>query len=201
MSRLYTQLLAALTALFLPVTAAAQCNGDSSLCAKRYNEVCYVTTHNAFNYQGAFLFPNQNTPVATQLDDGVRALMLDVYWFNNQATVYHSSNFLGNQPLANLLGAVKTFLDQHPNEVVTLILESYISAAQTEDAFQQAGLLPYCHAQAAAQPWPTLGTMIQANTRLVVMTDANDTQGRAWLHHIWDHAVETDFTAYSVTAR
>jgi hypothetical protein len=184
-------------ALFFPFQAAAQCNGDSSLCAKRYDEVCYVTTHNAFNYQGAFFFPNQNYPVATQLNDGVRALMLDVYWYNNQPTVYHSSNFLGNEPLIDLLNDIKTFLDQHPNEVVTIIFESYITSAQTEAVFQQAGLLPYCHVQNIAQPWPTLGAMIQANTRLVVMTDANDTQGHPWLHHVWDHAVETHFTAYS----
>lgn len=181
----------------LPATTAAQCNGDLSLCAKRYDEVCYVTTHNAFNHQGSFLFPNQTYPISTQLQDGVRALMLDVYWYNNQATVYHSSNFLGNQPLIDLLDDTKTFLDQHPNEVVTLILESYITAAQTEAVFQQAGLLPYCHVQNPAQPWPTLGDMIQAGTRLVVLTDANDTQGRPWLHHAWDHAVETHFTAYS----
>jgi hypothetical protein len=181
----------------LPTTAAAQCNGDLSLCAKRYDEVCYVTTHNAFNHQGPFFFPNQTYPISTQLQDGVRALMLDVYWHNNQATVYHSSNFLGNQPLIDLLDDTKAFLDQHPNEVVTLILESYISAAQTEAVFQQAGLLPYCHVQNAAQPWPTLGDMIQAGTRLVVLTDASDTQGHPWLHHVWDHAVETHFTAYS----
>ena len=181
----------------LPATAAAQCNGDPSLCAKRFDEVCYVTTHNAFNHQGPFFFPNQTFPISTQLQDGVRALMLDVYWYNNQATVYHSSNFLGNQPLIDLLDDTKTFLDQHPNEVVTLILESYITAAQTEAVFQQAGLLPYCHVQDPTQPWPTLGDMIQASTRLVVLTDASDTQGHPWLHHVWDHAVETHFTANS----
>lgn len=197
MKRHLSQICLALAGLLAPAWAAAQCNGDTSLCARRYDEVCYVTTHNAFNYQGPFFFPNQTYPVSTQLQDGVRALMLDVYWYNNQATVYHSSNFLGNAPLSGLLGDIKDFLDQHPGEVVTIILESYISAAQTEDAFQAAGLLPYCHVQVAGQPWPTLAAMIQANTRLVVMTDANDTQGRPWLHHVWDHAVETHFTAYS----
>lgn len=197
MKRLMNRLWLAPVGLLAPAWAAAQCNGDTSLCARRYDEVCYVTTHNAFNYQGPFFFPNQTYPVSTQLQDGVRALMVDVHWHNNQATVYHSSNFLGNQPLSDLLGDIKDFLDQHPNEVVTIILESNITAAQTEDAFQAAGLLSYCHAQVAGQAWPTLATMIQANTRLVVMTDANDTQGRPWLHHIWDHAVETHFTAYS----
>ena len=38
----------------------AQCNGSLDLCSKQYNEVAYLTTHNAFNSdQDGLLFPNQ----------------------------------------------------------------------------------------------------------------------------------------------
>ncbi|HEX2898278.1 MAG TPA: phosphatidylinositol-specific phospholipase C domain-containing protein, partial [Bacteroidia bacterium] len=178
-------------------TVLAQCNGDPALCSRRFDEVCYATTHNAFNYQGDFLFPNQSFDVARQLQDGIRGLMLDVYWYNSRPTVYHSSNFLGNQPLSDLLDDIKAFLDSQPNEVVSIIFESYITAAQMNAAFTQAGLLPYVHAQPQGSPWPTLGDMIAANRRLVVFTDVNDGQAYPWYHYVWDHAVETHYSANS----
>jgi Secretion system C-terminal sorting domain len=177
--------------------AHAQCNGDPNLCNKRYDEVCYVTTHNAFNYQGAFILPNQSYDIAQQLQDGVRGLMLDVYWYNNRPTVYHGSSFLGNQPLADLLSDIKTFLDGNPDEVMTIIFECYFTAAQMNDAFTQASLLPYVHAQPQGSPWPTLADMIAADRRLVVFTDATDGAAYPWYHHVWDYAVETDYTAHS----
>jgi hypothetical protein len=175
----------------------AQCNGDPALCNRRFDEVCYATTHNAFNYQGAFLFPNQSFDIARQMQDGIRSLMLDVYWYNNRPTVYHSSNFLGNQPLSDLLDDIKVFLDANPNEVMSIIFECYITAAQMNAVFDAAGLLPYVHAQPQGSAWPTLGDMITANKRLVVFTDVNDGQAYPWYHYVWDYAVETDYTAYS----
>jgi hypothetical protein len=174
-----------------------QCNGDPLLCSKRYDEVCYVTTHNAFNYEAGFLFPNQTHPVAQQLTDGVRGLMLDVYWQNNQPTCYHGSNFLGSEPLASILGDVKAFLDAHPTEVVTIIFESYVTAAQMNDVFTQVGLLDDVYAQTLGQPWPTLGDLIAADRRLVVFTDVNDGQAFPWYHYVWDHAVETNWSNHS----
>ena len=174
-----------------------QCNGDPNLCNLRYDQVCYATTHNAFNYQGDFLFPNQSFPVAQQLQDGVRGFMLDVYWLNNQATVYHGNNFLGNQPLLGILVDIKTFLDQNPTEIVTIIFECNITAAQMADVFTQANLLSDVHAQPLGQAWPTLGTMVSNNQRLVVLTDENDGQAYPWYHYMWDYAVETHYTAHS----
>jgi hypothetical protein len=191
-------LLSLATTLVLAWThLAAQCNGDSSLCNRRYDQVCHVTTHNAFNYQGSFLFPNQSHSISQQLQAGVRGLMLDVYWSNNQAVMYHSSNWLGSQPLVDRLNDIKAFLDQNPQEIVTIIFECYITVQQMEAAFQQANLMGYLHVQPLGQTWPTLADMIQNGKRLVVFTDANDTQGYDWYHHVWDYAVETHYTAYS----
>jgi hypothetical protein len=175
----------------------AQCNGDPALCGRRFDEVCYATTHNAFNYQGPFLFPNQTFDITRQMQDGIRGLMLDVYWHNNRPTVYHTSNFLGNQPLSDLLDDIKTFLDANPNEVMSIIFECAITAAQMNAVFDAAGLLPYVHAQPQGNPWPTLGDMITTNKRLVVFTDVNDGQAYPWYHYVWDFAVETHFTANS----
>tara|TARA_Y100000385_G_scaffold241505_1_gene257948 strand:- start:357 stop:590 length:234 start_codon:yes stop_codon:yes gene_type:complete len=49
----------------------AQCNGSMDLCSKQYNEVAYLTTHNAFNSdEDGLFFPNQTHNIASQLNDG-----------------------------------------------------------------------------------------------------------------------------------
>ncbi len=58
----------------------------------------------------------------------------------------------------------------NPRELVSIIFESYVTAADTEAAFRDAGLLPYVHAQPKGAPWPTLGALIDAGHRLVVLT-------------------------------
>ena len=68
-----------------------QCNGHIELCSKTYDQVAYLTTHNAFNStQENLLFPNQTNDISKQLSDGVRALMIDVYDHFGIPTAYHS---------------------------------------------------------------------------------------------------------------
>ena len=81
----------------------AQCNGDITLCSKTYDEVSYLTTHNAFNSaQDGLLFPNQTYNITSQMNDGVRALMIDVYDLFGNPTAYHSMFMLGSIPLIDL---------------------------------------------------------------------------------------------------
>ncbi|MDP6460726.1 MAG: hypothetical protein QGH59_03030, partial [Gemmatimonadota bacterium] len=44
-----------------------------------YDQAVFPTTHNSFCHSPDFWFPNHHLDIATQLDIGVRALMLDVY--------------------------------------------------------------------------------------------------------------------------
>ena len=85
-------------------TLLSQCNGYESLCDKKYNEVSYFTTHNAYNSaQDGYNLPNQNYNIKTQLNNGIRAFMLDVYDFMGTISVYHGVAILGNKPLQNYL--------------------------------------------------------------------------------------------------
>ena len=91
----------------------AQGNGSKDLCNKRYNEVAYLTTHNAFNSkQDRFLFPNQKSNIIEQLNNGERGLMIDVYDDNGSTVVYHAYKFLGHKPLSIYLNNIK-FLMNH----------------------------------------------------------------------------------------
>ena len=47
-----------------PIITYCQCNGSIELCSKKYNEVAYLTTHNAFNSsEDGLLFPNQTNDI------------------------------------------------------------------------------------------------------------------------------------------
>jgi hypothetical protein len=192
----------------------AVCNGSELLCARRYDQVAYPTTHNAMAARASddgfsIVITNQCQPVPVQLADGVRALMLDVHW--NQPPeapepdlyLCHSDCDLGAQPLVEGLAEIRAFLEAHPAEVVTLIVETNEGSAGREaeirDAFAESGLLPFAHAQQAGAPWPALEAMIASGRRLVVLTDDPDASGCGgdpcpWYHYLWaELAFETDF--------
>jgi len=176
----------------------AQCNGSVDLCSKQYNEVAYLTTHNAFNSdEDGLLFPNQTYNIASQLNDGVRGLMIDVYDHFGTPTAYHSVFALGTIPLSDIFNDIKTFLDNNPNEIVTIILECYVTANDIEDEINQSGLFNYLYAHNAI--WPTLQNMIDNNNRLVIFTDVDDaSSSQSWYHYVWEYAVETHYSVGNI---
>jgi hypothetical protein len=178
----------------------AQCNGSINLCSKQYNEVAYLTTHNAFNSdEDGLLFPNQSNNITSQLNDGVRGLMIDVYSLPILGTqvAYHSIIGLGYIPLSDIFNDIKTFLDNNPNEIVTIILECYVTANDIEDEINQSGLSNYLYTHNAA--WPTLQSMIDNDNRLVIFTDVNDaSSSQNWYHYVWDYAVETHYSVGTI---
>ena len=183
----------------LIVNIYSQCNGSNLLCNKKYNEVAYLTTHNAYNSsEDNFSLPNHNNNITAQLNDGVRALMIDVYDLFGTPSVYHGTSILGSAPFLDYLIDIKTFLDLNPNEVVTIILECYISSNDIENELIQAGLMNYLYAHAPSNSWPTLQTMISNNERLVIFSDVDDASAtQSWYHYVWDYAVETHYTNHS----
>ena len=178
-------------------SAEAQCNGSTILCNKPYNEVAYLTTHNSYNSaEGNFSLPNQNFNVNTQLNNGVRGFMIDVYDSGGEPTVYHGSPILGSNPLIGYFNQIHDFLTLNPNEVITIILECYTDANSIENVVNQAGLTSFLYQHdTLSNAWPTLQNMISSNKRLVIfsdMDDASPTQG--WYHYVWDYAVETHYS-------
>lgn len=176
-----------------PVTVT-RCNGSEALCARRYTDVAYATTHNAMSSaEDRFLGPNQMYGVPRQLRDGVRGLMLDAHPFEGDTWLCHGACQLGRKRLAEGLCDIGRYLDQDPGAVVTILFESYASAADVARAFGEAGLLDDVYAQRADAPWPTLGEMAAQNRRLVVFTD-RDGGAMPWYHDVWRWAQETPFS-------
>ncbi len=182
------------------VPAFGQCNGSIDLCQKKYNEVAYLTTHNSFNsVDNGFSLPNQNLNILTQLNEGVRALMLDVYDDKNNPMTYHGYKILGSKPFTDFLKTIKTFLDNNPKEVITVILECYTSANAIEKLINETGLSNYLYTHILNTDWPNLQSMINDNKRLIIFSDKDDaTQTQGWYHYIWKYAVETGYSAKSI---
>ena len=180
------------------VAAPLPCNGHPELCDRTFDRVAFLTTHNAMaNAADGFKLPNQDDDVATQLAKGVRGLMLDTHDEGGVVLLCHSVCPLGQRPLVDTLADLAAFLDANPREVVSIIFESYVSEEATVAAFEQAGLVARAHPQVPGQPWPTLGAMIEADHRLVVLSD-NATGAVPWHLPVWQHAVETHWSAKTV---
>ena len=62
--------------------AGSSCNGVAALCKRRLDEVLFVGTHNSFaaSEQPGWHFANQRYGISRQLDDGFRALLIDVHF-------------------------------------------------------------------------------------------------------------------------
>jgi hypothetical protein len=60
----------------------ATCDGSAALCAKRLDQVVFAGTHNSYAAaeEPGWHFANQRFGIARQLDDGIRALLLDVHY-------------------------------------------------------------------------------------------------------------------------
>jgi hypothetical protein len=182
------------------VIADGRCNGSGALCDRTFDNVSYPTAHNAMsNEDENWGAPLQTWGIADQLNRGVRSMMLDTYYYMGTPHLCHASCDLNmlqmwREPLVDGLVRIREFLEARPEEVVSIIFESYISEADTATEFTAAGLDPYLHSQTAGQPWPTLRALIDAGTRLVVLTD-DSSAALSWHHYLWtDFAWETHYS-------
>ncbi len=62
--------------------AGLSCEGAAALCGRRLDEVVFAGTHNSFaaSAEPGWYFANQRYGIARQLDDGIRALLIDVHF-------------------------------------------------------------------------------------------------------------------------
>lgn len=159
--------------LGLAALARGACNGNDALCARRYSNVTFVGSHDSA-FVGILPSDNQAVSVADQLALGVRFLQAQTHNKDGTIEMCHTSCLeLDAGSLQDYLAPVKTFLDANQDEVVTLLLTNgdAISVADYKTAFEAAGLEKYVfspNGTLALDQWPTLQTMIDDGTRLVV---------------------------------
>jgi hypothetical protein len=91
----------------------------------------------------------------------------------------HTLCELGAEPLDEQLGILRRFLAANPREVVLLFVEPYVSVSTIEQALRDADLLTHAATPRPGAPLPTLGALVAADTRLVVLAEQDGGQ-RPW---------------------
>jgi len=198
------------------------CNGSPALCSRPLNDVVFPGTHNSFaaSTEPGWYFANQTYPIARQLQDGIRAFLIDIHFgvydpvtgrvrtdltaegsdrnkvaqqlpesalrvadrvaggiglgtLSGKPEPYlcHTLCELGSEPLDRELAVIATFLREHPDQVLVLIVEDYVPPATIEQAFAAADLTRYVARLKLHAPLPTLGELINDGHRLVVFAE------------------------------
>ena len=171
------------------------CNGWVELCGRSYEAVVFPGTHNAFAATEAGFSPfaaNQTLPLAQQLEDGIRVMLLDVLPDGDGLALCHGDCAFGSIPHLDALAELEAFLAANPREVLTIIYQDDADQADVVADLEASGLVDraYVHGGGA---WPTLGEMIDAGTTLVI-TAENGGPPPPWYHHVWDEAWDTGYT-------
>jgi hypothetical protein len=108
----------------------------------------------------------------------------------------HLQCAFGAIPFVDAMVTVREFLQENPDEVVTLIIQDAISTADTAAAMHAAGLDPYLYQHRNDHQWPTLGQLIDSGQRLVVFAEEAGPPP-SWYAHAFDEMQETPFTVSS----
>ena len=172
------------------------CNGDQALCTRPLSDVTFPATHNANateEYGYSPLTANQTHGIQQQLEDGVRAFMLDVMYHEGETALCHGICELGITDHVDTLGEFRTFLDSHPDEVLVFLYQDSISMDDLEQDLTESGLFPMVYTWDQSTPWPTLQELIDDDQRLIITTE-HGTPPPAWVHHLWDVAWDTPYS-------
>ncbi|MED6226782.1 hypothetical protein PIB30_107100, partial [Stylosanthes scabra] len=112
---------------------------------------------------------NQEDNITQQLHNGVRGLMLDMYDFDGDVWLCHSSrgqchDYTAFEPAINTLKEIEAFLSANPSEIVTLILEDYVHTQNgLKKVFSDSGLMkfwfPVTNMPRNGRDWPLVSDM------------------------------------------
>jgi hypothetical protein len=83
----------------------------------------------------------------------------------------HTLCELGAEPLDRELDGIATFLREHPDQVLVVIVEDYVPPSTIKQAFDSAGLTGYVATLTLGEPLPTLGDLIKTGHRLLVFAE------------------------------
>lgn len=199
-------------ALAAASTGTTACNNSPDLCNRNYNNITHIGAHDAaFLRDESTSFTvagNQFYNATTALDAGIRMIQAQVHILNGVLELCHTTcDILDGGPLETFLAGIKVWMDANPNDVVTLLLvnSDSESAALFGADFASSGISEYGYtATSTTGPiatWPTLQTLITANTRLITFI-ASITYDSAYPYLLseFDYIFETAFDVTDMTA-
>ena len=160
--------------------SAKPCNGSVNNCGKKYNEVAFPATHNAYAIVGGGItrvpigFENQTHSMRDQLHDGIRGLMIDVYQEhgdNGPVVMCHQEcKVLNFGRFTDALRTIRRFLDVNPSETVTIILENYVKdVGLIWNDIKEMKMEGYIYYKNVNEEWPTLDKL---SKKIIIFTDS-----------------------------
>ncbi|OTA66545.1 hypothetical protein K449DRAFT_430859 [Hypoxylon sp. EC38] len=194
------------TATAAASTSTIACNNSPDLCTRSYNNITHMGAHDS-----AFLRDestsnsiagNQYFNATVALDAGLRLLQAQVHDKDGAIELCHTScSLLDAGTLQDWLTPIKTWMDNNPNEVVTLLIVNSDGkdVAEFGTAFSASGIDTYGYTPSGTS-WPTLQEMISANTRLVTFIASITANSQyPYLLSEFDHVFETPFEVTSLS--
>jgi hypothetical protein len=232
-----------------PRASEQGCNGSVALCDKRLDEVVLPATHNSMSVPlPGWFSAEQDAPIAQQLRDGIRGLLLDTHYADRLENGRHRTEFestrdlreavkqdglsdstaasalrlrdrlgfrgegergmylchtfceMGATPLEGVLDDLHDFLVAHPTAIVVMVNQDYVTPADFVEAVRDAGLERLVFRGLDDDPLPTLGEMVKADQRLVLLAE-NHAGAAPWYQLAYKRLVqETPFTFASAGA-
>ncbi len=206
--------------------AATGCNGHVELCDKRVDEVVFAGSHNSMSSTDlGWELAMQTGDIVTQLDTGIRALLIDaLYWEKSGAIeggdnaaassvieaalsedepkpgtwLCHGFCALGATDLTGGLTDIALWLESNPREVLLIVVQDEISPEDLTAAFETSGLRDMAFLHQAGTPFPTLGELIDSGHRVLIYGE-NNGEPNSWFQNAWT----TDFseTPYTFALR
>ncbi len=92
----------------------------------------------------------------------------------------HAVCELGATRMVDALRELRRFLERNPGEVVIVFDEDYVSEADLAGAYREAGLLPHLVTLDGLEPLPTLGQLVRADRRMIVLTERTPSGEYPW---------------------
>lgn len=186
------------------VTPQGACNNSPDLCSRTYDNITYLGAHDSpFLRDNTTQFStagNQFYNTTVQLDSGVRLLTAQVHAFNNSAgqNEWHLCHtdclLLDAGKLSDWLSEVKTWMDTNPNDVVTVLLvnSENANAEDLDVEFSASGIKSYAYTPTSTTTppmvggWPTLGSLISTNVRLMTFIASLDPNSNTVAPYLMD---------------
>lgn len=188
------------------------CNGAAVSCGRTLAQVCLAGAHNAMSSAAeGWNFPNQNVAFPALLDLGIRALLLDIHRWDDpeddgtaadagpELWLCHGNCVLGHRRLAEALADLRSWLDAHPRELVFVVFEDAVGAADVKAALKAAALVDRA-ARLDAAALPTLGAMLDAGIQVVWTAEQKGEKpdGAAFYLDVWALVQDTPYTFKSM---
>ncbi|KAF2215461.1 hypothetical protein CERZMDRAFT_110126 [Cercospora zeae-maydis SCOH1-5] len=186
------------------VVAQTACNNSPELCERSYSNITYLGAHNSpFLRDDSTRFStsgNQFYNTTTQLAAGVRLVSAQIQRRNETSSELHvchsSCSLLDAGTLESWLAEIKTWMDENPNDVVTILLVNGASASASEigSAYTASGMDQYAYTSTTISGWPTLQSLIGAGTRSMnFVASLEDNAGATYLMNEFTYIAENDY--------